>query len=341
MRWWNEGGRLRARPRGGYILLMILVLLVIMMTALASLAQRSLRTSQQAIATVGLLQQRWGIDSCRELILPRIAIVFQGMGNPRPADRPSPSATFPNFVGDSVVLGEQRFDLVISDENTKLNLNTLYHRGGPTKLSQTIRRFVGPFDARALMLQPAVASSYRPQRQDPSRRTELTTKRPEASQASADGEESEAIEAAFRRSLPAFRSWGEVFDLATFADTGSGSEVRLDFTQKLTLWGNGQVNVRRAAEEVILAQAELVVPPATAKSLLRKFRQPDSDLQTIFETDIERPVDRRALASLFATSSFAYSFFIDARSSVGQSRRLYVYTTDVDGSTQTIPFVFH
>jgi type II secretory pathway component PulK len=318
---------MRGRERRGYILLMVIVALVIVATALSSVATRSLRMTQQAGNAASMLQQRWGLKTSKDLLLPRANQIFR-LNDRSLRSNSNTSNTRMSMISDSVMLGGQRFDLVLSDENAKLNLNTLYHAGGTQKVESVVGRIGGLELKRALALRPAVPQASRFQQ-------------------SAVGEEDppagkgDLVNSA-QAGLPAFRSWGEVFDLGAMRRNSYDGLLKLDFTRSMTLWGSGQVNLNRVEDDVLIAVLEAVMTPASAKSLQSRLRSnPELDFQSIVESSVSKTSDRRAILSLLSLSSFNFSLFVDVDAPQGRSRRLYVSTVDVDGVPITFEFVFH
>ncbi len=322
------------KHRRGYVLMMVIVVLIILTTALTTLASKSLRATQQASNATALLQQRWGIASTKDEILPYAGAIFYQVEQARRLNATKQPAEPIGMFAESVVLGGQRFDLVLSDENTKLNLNTVYHLGGPAKVTKAIGDLAGKGAIRYMVPKPAVISIVRgtpPPRKSKSD-SEAVDSNPGAST---------SIDIA-QSALPAFRSWGEIFDFGKIAKESPNGDVKLDFTRTLTVWGSGQLNVSRSTDEALLALIELIIPGGAAKDLLSEIRRFEQvDLQAVLETKVPKAQDRRALGSLLGLSSFAYSLFIDVDAPQGRSRRIIVSAFDSEGAPQISEFVFH
>ncbi len=321
-----------SKQRRGYILVMVLVTLIIVITALTSVATKSLRTSQQAGNAASMLQQRWGMTTCKNMFLPNAGRTFLLYEQEQLAKtKGSPGRT--NVLAESVMLGGQRFDMVLSDENAKVNLNTMYHLGGPKSVGDAVKTIGGLPLQRSMSPRPAVP---------PTNRFQLNASKSGGSDASGEAGGPNGSADLAQSALPAFRSWGEIFDLGKMKRESPDGILKFDFTKSLTLWGNGQVNIRRATNEVIGSTLEAVMTKAGAKSLLSELnRTEEVDLQAIVETKLTRPSDRRAVMTLIGMSSFSFSLFVDVDAPQGRSRRLFVSTTDIDGSPTTTEFVFH
>jgi hypothetical protein len=320
--------------RPGYVLMMVIVVLLILTTALTTLASKSLRVTQQASNAAALLQQRWGIDSTSKQVLPFAGAIFFQVEAAKRMESPNQRTEPISMFAESVILGGQRFDLVLSDENTKLNLNTVYHLGGPSKVTKAISELAGKNVTRYVVPRPAVPPVVRSS-------SSARKSNSDAEVADSGLGTSASIDIA-QAETPAFRSWGEIFDFGKIAKESPNGDVKLDFTRALTLWGSGQLNISRSTSEALLAQIELILPGASAKDLLSSLRKFENvDLQAVLETEVPNAQDRRALSSMLSLSSFAFSLFIDVDAPQGRSRRLIVSAMDVDGSPQNSEFVFH
>ncbi len=337
----GSGCRLQpaARPRDGYILLMVMVLLIVMATVLTTIATRSLQTSQEAIVSATQFQQRVGIASCQAAFLPNANSIFNKLDDLERTSR-SRRREPRHIIAESVILGDQRFDLVLADENAKVNLNTMYHKIGKAKTNQQLRSQLSINEFRALRLTPAVGANV-----DNSARSKASESKSKAKSGSnAQTSDSDLLAATPVESaiLPAFRSWGEVFAFERLAEQTPAKQMRLDFTNSMTLWGSGQVNINHASEQTVRTVAELVISPPEAKKLVGKMMKSDSvDIQTTLELETIKPSEKKALSSLLGKYSYAYSLFVDVVTLQGRSRKLFVESVDINGAPQLSEFVFH
>lgn len=116
----------RHRSRQGYVLIMTLVLIAIAALASAGLARRSLLSAQQAIEAQDDLQRHWGARSCQKLLLENAGAIFQQMEERDSTDQPR--SPLPAVLSFTITLGGMEHHLWLSDENAKLNLNTVTSR---------------------------------------------------------------------------------------------------------------------------------------------------------------------------------------------------------------------
>ena len=246
-----------------------------------------------------------------------------------------------NYIaGDRVELGGQRFDLLLSDENAKVNLNAMHFHSGHEKVLQTLRRTL-PIDcARAIRLQPAANAN---------RSKELPSKATVGSSedsaiplgANVDAAEPTQENSQYIEMTLAYRSWGEVFDFGSLAERSSTRHIKLHFTKIFTLWGSGQINVLRAMDSSILTQMEAVIPTAKAKVILNEIRAAgDFNIQSILEKEIASGRQRSRLQALLSKDSFAFSLFIDVETPQARSRKLFTISPDINGTQEVQEFLF-
>ena len=310
------------RADGGYILLAVLAVSVLVISALATLARLSLRRGLEASDAERSLQQRWGSMTIERTMLQQAPSVFEQQEELLAEQ--APGSPTPTTVRAMLRLGDVNFDILLGDEDAKLNLNAVYHHGGPDRIVAAVNRHGGPLVGSALRPLPAVAPMSTARRRSPNRSLD-----------SPEEEEEPQVE------LPdAFRSWGEVFDLRVL-DAGLARDADLpNLTTGMTLWGSGQLNFRRASDETILAVASLVVQDGAARRIVERYRQnPTATLAVLLQTEVSREPDRRRLAELMSESSLNFSIWIDAASRAGGGLRSFtVMRRDDEGVIRTTRF---
>ena len=104
---------------------MVLAVSVLVVTVLSMLAQISLRRGLQAADAQRDLQRRWGRVTLQAALLKEAAGDLPGArglaAESTPGVPPSPT------IRAAITLGGVTFDLLLGDEDAKLNLNTIYH----------------------------------------------------------------------------------------------------------------------------------------------------------------------------------------------------------------------
>ncbi len=326
--WLPAARRPRARRIGrqrqhGYVLLVVLAVSVLVITALGTLAKLSLRRGLEAADAERALQMRWGAVTLERAILAKAPEVFQQ--REELAAVQTPKVPPPPSIRAVLTLGNVTFDLLLGDEDAKLSLNSLYHHAGPAKTGQAVSRIVGPAVGRAVRLVPAVEPL-------------LIAREGKRNSLQSDDEspDEEAPPIA-----DAFRSWGEVFDLAAL-ENGTRSDAALpNLTTGITCWGNGQLNFRRASDEAILAVAGSVIQDGGARRLLERYRSsPTSTLGVLLQTEVSGGRNRDELRKVLSETSTNFSLWIDASSqAIGSRRSFTVMRRDEEGVTRQSKFL--
>jgi hypothetical protein len=170
-------------------------------------------------------------------------------------------------------LGNRKFYLTLSDEQAKLNVNTAFRHGD----ERTLRNVL--FEGAALL----------PIQLRPDPRATANSAYP-----------------------PAFTSWGQVFDFSVFANMPEKNYLQLtQLGERITCWGNGQLNVNRADNESIRLICELVAPPQSVSALLELRRDhPDWGFDRLMrEVDVPDR-DRRAFRQVLTDRSRCHSLWI-------------------------------
>ena len=304
--------------RNGYVLLVVLSALVLVITVLSSLAQISLRRSVAAVDAQRDLQMRWGELTLRRAILKRAGGIFdlryekhqqESAGTPPP----------PPFVRTAITFGGATYDVLLGDEDAKLNLNTIFHQSGASGARSAAAELVDGAVSGAIRMLPAA---------DPV---------PLEKQLSFEESEDDDAEPSV---LNAFESWGQVFDIGQLKSISGSGAVLPNVTTGITCWGNGQLNFQRAADAPILALAKTIVQDREAENMLQRYREnPTMTLQTALQLEVSEPQQREMLARLFSESSTNFSVWIHASSRSGLDRMTFsVSYRDDEGVTRYTTF---
>ncbi len=308
--------------RDGYVLLVVLAVSVFVVTVLGTLAKVSLRRGIQAADAQRSLQQRWGSLTLEKAILSQTPQIFQV--REELAAKATPGVPPPPTIRTALSLGGVTFDLLLGDEDAKLNLNSLYHHAGPIKTERALREIVGPSVSTATQFIPATKP--------------LLLSR-ESQRVTDDPNQPEAVE----REIPdAFRSWGEVFDLIRLGRQLGGDAALPNATTGITCWGNGQLNFRRASDEAILAVVGSVIQDGGARRLLQRHRKnPRAGVSVLLQTEVTDDGNRDQLATLLAETSTNFSLWIHASTKGGGSlQQLVVMNRDEEGVTRYQKFAY-
>ncbi|MCO8121763.1 type II secretion system protein GspK [Stieleria sp. TO1_6] len=286
--------------RRGYVLLVVLAVLVLMVTVLATLSKLSLRRGLAAADAQLRLQQRWGADSIEAALLPRAAKLFDRLQQQADQQRTETglAVPFPGPLRDVITIGGVTFDIVIADEDAKLNLNRVYHSGGQQQTLTAINDLVGPTASRAVRLVPAV----RPLQQSPPVESD---------------ESSEEIPRALR-------SWGEVFDLVALREIVGDDAALPNVTDQITCWGGGALNIRRASDQAIQTAAATVLSDAGARRLVSRYRDgAPMNAAILIQQEADSETQRSRLRRMLAETSTHFSLWIDASTTGRRSGRTF------------------
>ena len=189
--------RYRPRQRRGATLLIVVACIVLAGLAMVGVTRQSLRMATDSVQAEIELQQRWATTSLQRTMLHSAPRIFADLeqrslaaGNIGP---------FPSSVQTELLLGGVRLNAVLADEQAKLNLNAVYHSRGVSATELAAQKMKG-FSGLRTRLSPEVPSTARGRRIGDSRET--------------TEDESSEDEIDAPPPTPAFRHWGQVFDLS-------------------------------------------------------------------------------------------------------------------------------
>src|SRR5258706_2169253 len=126
--------------RRGYILLTTLALLVLSSTLLVTLARSTIQRSAEARQSQQDLQRHWGQISCQRALLPHAESIL--VNQEKLHQRPYPTCRA------TIQLGPQLFDLLISDEQSKSNVNALLDLTDKPRTESVLRTTFSNFAAQ-------------------------------------------------------------------------------------------------------------------------------------------------------------------------------------------------
>ena len=213
----------RRKKRSGYVLLVVMAASILVVTVLGTLAKVSLRRAVDARDAQLSLQQRWGSLTLQRVLLEKAPAVFET--RKKILDEIAPGAPPPPpTIRDAITIGDVTFDILLGDEDAKLNLNAVYHQVGTKKTEEVIMQAAGSHLRLNLRLAPTVAPQS------------VSRERPKMSVLNNANDDDGAVEDAGL--VPdAFGSWGQVFDIAGL-HAQAGSDLVLPIvTAKMTCWG--------------------------------------------------------------------------------------------------------
>jgi len=309
--------RQRRHHRRGVFLLFVLAALVMVGLMMVGVARQSLNLATQAVDAQDALQRRWGTLSCQRAALAVAPSLFEELE--RRATQKKSKAPAPSVLSTSVALGNLRFDLILSDEDAKVNLNAVYHRRGRAFVQQAVVQLAGGA-ALPIQLLPEVAHVPLPV---------ATARRSKEDQPPPPPP------------VPAFRHWGEVFDLTHASDAAGGASLLPTTTAQMTCWGRGRINVRRASDAAVTAVGRLIVNESVVRRAIEKYRvNPLQTLDQILEQLNVKEQDRVALGELLQTQSDCFAVWIRSQSPKKIDHHLAVSEREEEGSIRTTRFQY-
>jgi type II secretory pathway component PulK len=194
-------------------------------------------------------------------------------------------------IQTTVRLGDQTFYLILSDEQAKLNVNTAFRYGD----EQAVRR---------VLFESAIPWTIK-LRPDP--RAAQNSPFP-----------------------PAFASWGQLYDFSALSAIPERHHLMLtQLGERITCWGDGQLNINRADDEMIRMACEWVASPQSASALIELRREhPDWNFERLMrEVDISDQ-DRRAIRRVLTDRSRTHSLWTITRNENRSWVRLDIRSAD-------------
>ena len=274
----------RTYRRRGYVLLIVLMVLAIAGAVLAGVCRMSLERALFAERAQADLQRRWGVLTCRTVLLPKAEAAL------------SSSGSHASEVRGNLHLGGQAFSLVFGDEQAKANVNMLYRDGGLAGSESRVREIAALSNVRA---------ELRPLSDGPDAST--PARKPPSSAAA--GDVADAAE------LPRlFEAFGQVFVDARPPDLVETRGSAPAVTAALTCWGDGSLNFYRASPEAIRAVCAACLTSAEIGRLLDlRKKNPAADSSDLLDQLKLSEKARAAIDDLLVDDSSCRSLWIISR----------------------------
>ncbi len=299
-----------SRRSRGYVLLLTLLILALAASVMAEVCRSSLNRSLAAGRAEEELQRRWAVLSCQAALLPRVEQVLARAEAARGA---------PVTVARvSLVLGSQRIDVVLADEQAKLNVNELLRTRGKSAAERAIREVVrGSGSGVKTRL---LAGENRQPVRDPldGGVTNNPDDRP-------------------------LHSFGQVFpDAPAAALIGHPATAgRTSPTIDLTCWGDGALHFRRASPMAVRQFCSQSMDSLQIDKLLEaRNRSPDADAFELLDDLQLSDAARDVLDAGLEVESNCHSLWIIARSPQRSWYHLAVLDKSVQGPAQTVQFAW-
>ncbi len=277
--------RTRGTAKSGYILPITLIVLALAAVVLARVCRQTMRESLAVAEESRDLQRKWSLLSCQSTLLANVDVLLaQAAGsNKMPAVSRRAELT----------LGGQTVQLLMADEQAKVNVNTLFH----LRDRQETERYVSTaLRAGGINAPVRLRPWHRP------------------------GERSDS------KAIPVlFSSFGGLF-----SEPGPFVSVRslMSATREITCWGNGRLNYRQATRAQIGALA--ANHPDVMKRILARQSAPASLAMSLDPLNLPA-INGKALDDVFTDTSTCFSLWIVATDGDCTEARFGVHELGEDG----------
>jgi hypothetical protein len=284
------------RTHSGFALLLTLFLIVMVGIALTGLARRSMLGALEAQDATEELQRRWALTSLRAATLSRVPILLEHGEQTRSTRQRVVS--LPELHLTCRLSGTD-YDLVLTDEQAKLNVDRFFRQTNSTNAQNAIKRLL----PRSTESSASVNVHLRPQARQ------------------GDGQ-----------SLPALGAFGQLFDQASPHDL-LGTTQQPGLSSQITCWGDGRINIRRAAPEVIqLVCDQILTRDQITKLIRRRDDDPSQKLPALLDglSSLDEKT-KSQLSTLFTDETTCFGLWIVAR---GTQRSWFTFVA-AEGTIKT------
>jgi hypothetical protein len=290
-----------AAKRSGFALLMALALVMLAGALMIGVVRQSASDAVRSRQALADLQRRWGQASLQNTILPRAEQLLDEAE--RGAEPPGPGLVRRKppvrQLRLTCTLAELDYEVIVTDEQAKVNVAALVAAVGPAQTAQVVSRLaegrqpvvLRPTSPRAMA---AVVGSAVP------------------------AGEARAVQAP---AAATFAGYGQVWPSASPADI-VGLDAASGLAADLTCWGNGRLNIRRASAQAVREACARDVSADTLGMLLaardrNPYRPLDAMLAELITVD---PAQKKVLSSRLTDRSNCHGVWVVAQ---GAARRWY------------------
>jgi len=274
-------------PSRGYVLLMVLVVLAVAGSLLGLAARRTGEKVLSAGIAERDLQRRWAQKTLEAGCLPRAEAILR---RHKPEDGPVPAS-----VWTTLDLGGVAWDVVVSDEQAKANVNRLAaERDGRALVRASLARLSDGRWPLQILLRPVLQQT-----------------------------------GAIRSPPLRYASLEQVYASASPRDLLGAGADRRGPSERVTCWGNGKVHLRRADRTVLReALGAALSEHQLARLIALREEMPEAGLATLLtELELEDEV-QAAVRDRLTEVSACHSVWLVAR---GRTRRWYRLAVDQGG----------
>lgn len=289
------------RKNRGFVLLMVLVVLVIAGTILATSARRS---GQRALDTKELVRQvqlRWGAISCRDVVFFNVSDIFEQASEYQDIKS--------RQVRKPITLGSIQFDLILSDEQAKANINLLAARFGSQGLTAAMRELQA--DQREI-LQVFLKPGKKHQSIQFTPKSKRGRKRSKKDK--------------LPTTVPiVYESYDQVFRYDHPRQLLREKQDEISPIDRITFWGNGKLNLARADVETLRAVLTGLVTEDQIVTLANcDPTDPTFSLQQVIDTSELDTEKAELLTILLTDKSECFSLWVIGSVPTRRYYRLFI-----------------
>ena len=305
----NLSTALRARGHRGFALLLTLVLLLIAAIALTVLARQSVTEALASREATEELQRRWAVNSCRATLLPRAGKVLSAhdaSAGVRGAASPSRNQPVERRADLWVrcTLAGIDYDLVLTDEQAKFNPTVMQGVAAPGSVAPSLERLteqtggIASQRVNPISLRPLVGLDN-------------------------DGSPAEPPPGTAGKPM-LYAGYGQVFADASPAML-LGRQDRPGPASRITCWGDGKVNLRRAPIGVVEEAMRPLLDQRDTRALLLARDDPERRglAGWLGAAQSSPPVARSQAERLLTDQSRCQGLWVVAR---GKTRSWYTFS---------------
>lgn len=281
----------------GFALLITLLMVMLLGAVLAGIAWLSTTGAIQAQDDLDELQRRWAVTSGQANLLPLAEKLFSTTENSQQRQHPrDPNAPL-TTLRVTCELANRPYELLFTDEQAKLNVNTLLD--DHANANDVVTKLSRPSYPVTVQI-----------------RTEPRTQSPKPLPTTP--------------SPPSVQTYGQLFTRASPAQLSSA------LTASITCWGSGAVNYRRASDAVLTQACARILGPASLAQFLKARRlDPSCELAVLLgRLDSINQQQKEQLRHRLTDQSGCHGLWIIAR---GQQRAWYTLAIDEKTAPATNP----
>ena len=294
--------------RSGFALLLVLMLVVLASTMLAGLARYSLTRALESQESMEEVQRRWAVASLQATVLEHAEDLLDEAEHGQPLDGQPPDIYANKPIAELRVtcrLDQIDYELVLTDEQAKLNVNTLLQKMTPGEARSVVSRLVAQAaqgQTDAVVLRPLTVGANTPK---------------------------EVLR------LPKVGGYGQVFQ-GLFPERLVGSAPSEGAVASVTCWGDGKVNLRRAPAKVVEQACTMHLGRDVSNALLAaRDRDPYAKLSALLaQLDKVDAARKNKISQCVTDQSQCHGLWIIVH---GAQRSWYTLSIDPEGGTGSAP----